>query len=69
MKNNKLRCNISRGATYIVLENLERNNGKKGKEVHKLGGESLIVFITTRDDVACHALVSRRLVFHLRWRR
>ena len=37
-----------------MLYNQERNNGKKGKEVHKLGGESLSVFIRTREHVAFH---------------
>ena len=54
---------MSRSATSIVLDNKERNNGKMGKEVHMLGGEILSVFIRTREDVACHALSSRRLAF------
>ena len=32
------------------------------KEVHKLGGESISVFIRTREDVACHALPSEEKV-------
>ena len=36
--------------------------GKKGKEVHKLGGESLRVFIRTREDIVCHALPTEEKV-------
>ena len=32
------------------------------KEVHKLGGESISVFIRTRKDVACHALPTEEKV-------
>ena len=34
-----------------------------GKEVHKLGGASLSVFIRTREDVACHALPPEKVKY------
>ena len=39
---------------FTVVEKQERNNGKMGQEVHKLGGASLSVFIRNTKEVACH---------------